>query len=74
MGRRSPFPRKDVDKLVTLLQEKQDCKVKLLRSGSGYWVGFPNGESTTIHMTSSDTRAVKNSKAIVERNGCYWPL
>jgi hypothetical protein len=72
MSKRSPFPAKDVQKLVRHLEDHQGCKVK--PKAAGYWVGFPNGESTTIHLSLSDTRAIKNVKACVVRNGCVWPL
>lgn len=68
---KSPFPRKDVEKLIESL-EAQGCKTKA--TTKGYWVGFPNGESTTVHLTSSDRRAVMNTRARVLKNGCTWPL
>ena len=68
---RQPFPRRDVERLVDDL-EKQGCKIKGTKAG--YLVGFPNGESMTVHLTSSDTRAIRNTRARVEKNGCTWPL
>ena len=67
-----PFPRREVEKLVDHLEFKQNCKVK--RTTKGYWIGFPNGQSTTIHCSASDHRARKNARAIIEKNGCVWPL
>jgi hypothetical protein len=71
MSRKRSFPMKDVKKLVALL-EKQGCKTKPTKAG--YWIGFPNGQSTSFHLTSSDPRTLANVKACVIRNGCTWPL
>ena len=72
MAKGSVFPARDVKRLVEHLEKVQHCKVK--RTTKGYWVGFPNGNSTTLHLTCSDPRAIKNVRAIVLKNGCAWPL
>jgi hypothetical protein len=72
MSRKSPFPRREVEKLVSLLERDQNCKIK--KTSKGYWVGFPSGKSAMIHLSVSDHRAVKNIRADIERGGCTWPL
>lgn len=51
---------------------EQGCKVKETRKG--YFIGFPNGETTVYHHTPSDVRAQKNNRARVRRAGLHWPL
>lgn len=62
---------KRVSALVSSL-ESQGCKVK--RTSSGWWVGFPNGLSTSFHLTPSDHRSEKNLRGTIRRNGLEWPF
>lgn len=69
---RKPFPKKEVEKLMDSLAE-QGCLVKAVKAG--YWVGFPDGKtSTTVHLSQSDTRSFKNTRAHILRAGLTWPL
>lgn len=52
--------------------EGQGCRMR--RKTSGWWVGFPNGQSTMFHFTPSDHRAEKNLRACIRRNGLVWPF
>lgn len=47
---------------------------ELTRTKKGYFVKFPNGDSTTFHNTNSDNRAARNMRAVVLRAGLSWPF
>ena len=50
----------------------QGCTMK--RKSCGWWVGFPNGQTTMFHLTPSDHRADMNLRACIRRNGMEWPF
>ncbi len=59
-------------RIILVNLERQGCVVE--RRKQGWFVKFPNGESTTIHLTESDHRAEKNTRARVLRAGLSWPF
>lgn len=52
--------------------EGQGCGVE--RKDKGWFVKFPNGTSMMVHLTESDHRAEKNTRARVLRAGLEWPF
>ncbi|HEY9503419.1 MAG TPA: hypothetical protein VIR01_17415, partial [Pyrinomonadaceae bacterium] len=46
----------------------------LERTKNGYLIRFPDGTSTTFHLTNSDTRSTRNMRASVRRAGLSWPF
>lgn len=40
----------------------------------GYRVEFPNGGSTMIHLTNSDSRGTLNTRAEIKRAGLFYPF
>lgn len=52
--------------------ESQGATVE--RRTRGWFVKFPNGDTTTIHPSDSDHRAEKNTRARVKRAGLRWPF
>jgi hypothetical protein len=62
--------KKESARLITYV-ESQGVKVSSVKSG--YMLKFPNGESTTMHLTGSDNRGPLNLRAVLKRNGIDWP-
>lgn len=52
--------------------EGQGCGVE--RKTKGWFIKFPDGSSMIVHLTDSDHRAEKNTRARVLRAGLYWPF
>jgi hypothetical protein len=53
--------------------EDQGCKTREI-AGGGYWVGFPDGKtSTTFHLTQSDPRSLKNLASYIKAAGLVMP-
>lgn len=52
--------------------ERQGCGVE--RRTKGWFVKFPDGTTTMIHLTDSDHRAEKNTRSRVLRAGMEWPF
>lgn len=62
--------KKESARLISYV-ESQGVKVSSVKSG--YMLKFPNGESTTMHLTGSDNRGPLNLRAVLKRNGIEWP-
>jgi len=41
---------------------------------NGYFVKFPNGDTTILHTSDSDHRAEMNTRSRVKRAGLEWPF
>lgn len=59
-------------KVILVSLERQGCGVE--RRSRGWFIKFPNGDSTVIHVTDSDHRAEKNTRSRVLRAGLEWPF
>lgn len=59
-------------KIILVSLERQGCGVE--RKNKGWFIKFPNGDSTMIHTSDSDHRAEKNTRARVLRAGLQWPF
>lgn len=52
--------------------ESQGCKVR--RTPEGWFVLFPHGRGgTSIHLTNSDYRSIRNMRGTIKRAGLTWP-
>lgn len=70
MNRSGTLPKKDTKRLLESLR-KQGCRIR--RMTRGYRVEFPNGGSTMIHLTNSDSRGTLNTRAEIRRAGLIYP-
>jgi hypothetical protein len=52
--------------------ERQGCGVE--RRTRGWFIKLPDGSSLVIHLTESDHRSEKNTRARVLRAGLDWPF
>lgn len=59
-------------RVIVVALERQGCAVE--RKTKGWFIKFPNGDSTIIHLSESDHRAEKNTRARVLRAGLEWPF
>lgn len=71
MNRSGTLPRKETKRLLDSLRE-QGCNVRHMKKG--YRVEFPNGGSTMIHLTNSDSRGTLNTRAEIKRAGLTYPF
>lgn len=71
MNRSGTLPKKDILALVRSLQN-QGCRIRHMKKG--YRVEFPNGGSTMIHLTNSDSRGTLNTRAEIKRAGLFYPF
>ena len=65
--------KRKIDRIVAALEAQDGCRVRPLRGANGWFLYLPDGSTATIHMTTSDHRALKNFKADIERSGLTWP-
>ncbi len=65
------LPQKQM-KIVLMGLEKQGCE--LVPKKKGWFILFPNGSTTVVHLTASDHRAVMNFRSYVLKAGLQWPL
>lgn len=60
--------------LTDVLGSLRTQGAELVRTKNGYFIRFPDGTSTTFHLTNSDTRSTHNMRASVRRAGLSWPF
>lgn len=70
MNRSGVLPKKETMRLIAGLRE-QGCNIRRMKKG--YRVEFPNGGSTMLHLTNSDSRGTLNTRAEIKRAGLIYP-
>lgn len=60
-------------RIVAALESQDGVRVRPLRGAGGWFIYLPDGSTATIHLTTSDHRALKNFRADIERAGLTWP-
>jgi hypothetical protein len=68
-----PSSKRKVERIVAALADQKGCRARPLRGASGWFLYLPGGATATIHLSTSDHRALKNFRADIERAGLTWP-
>jgi hypothetical protein len=68
-----PSGKRKVARIVAALEAQDGVRVRPLRGAGGWFLYLPGGVTATIHLSTSDHRALKNFRADIERAGLTWP-